>query len=321
MRHFVRLILMIFVAAIVGGVGGCASSGYQQGMQKYQPDDAAAALRELKPLAEQGNAEAQFRLGSLFYQGWGVPQDYQEATRWLHKAADQKNVYAQVTLGTIYADGVQGVVAQDYSHALMWFILAAAQGDAEAMKLRDALATRMTPTQIAEGQKMAREFKPFDAYAKLLLDLKARSEQGEATAQFQVALQYYHGQGTPRNYSESLAWFKKAALQGHVIAQYNAGYMYEKGEGTPQDYREAGKFYRMAAERGHQMAQYMLGSLCEKGRGVVQDEVQALMWYNLAAVHGEPKAQMARDRIHAWMTPEQIIEAQRLAREFKVIGK
>ena len=69
------------------------------------------------------------------------------------------------------------------------------------------------------------------------------------------------------------------------------------------------------------MAQYTLGSLYEKGQGVMPDEVQALMWYNLASIQGEGKAKTARDRVSVWMTPPQIAEAQRLAREFKIVGK
>jgi TPR repeat protein len=84
---------------------------------------------------------------------------------------------------------------------------------------------------------------------------------------------------------------------------------------------EAAKYYRQAAQRGNRLAQYTLGYLYEKGQGVSQDEIQALMWYNLAAIQGETKAKAARDRVTIWMTPAQIAEAQRLAREFKIVGK
>jgi hypothetical protein len=132
---------------------------------------------------------------------------------------------------------------------------------------------------------------------------------------------YYSGQGVPRDYQAALTWFKKAAEQGHPLAQYNCGYMLEQGQGTPQDYRDAVKYYRRAAERGNQLAQYTLGSMYEKGQGVDPDEVQALMWYNLAAIQGESKAKTARERITVWMTAAQIAEAQRLSREFKIVGK
>ncbi len=321
MKHLARFFLLVFVAAMFWGVAGCASSKYEKGIRQYKPDDVAAAVSELKPLAEQGNAEAQFNLGSLYYQGWGVPQDYKEAVKWLRKAAEQGHLFSQSTLGTVYAEGVQGVVEKDYPQALMWFIFAAAKGDMEAMEFRDTLANRMTPAQITEAQKLAREFRPQDVHTKSLQESKALAEQGDVAAQFKLGLIYYRGQGVRPDYQEALNWFKKAALQGHALSQYNAGYMNEKGEGTPQDYVEAAKYYRQAAEQGNQLAQFNLGYMYEKGQGVLVDEVQALKWYNLAAVQGDTKAKAARDRITIWMTPAQTAEAQRLAREFKIVGK
>jgi len=312
---------MAFMAAVFWGLAGCAPANYQKGMRHYKPSDVAAAVSESKPLADLGNADAQFNLGSLYFQGRGVPQDFGEAVAWMRKAAEQGHVFAQVTLGSIHSEGVPGVIQKDYPQALMWFVFAAAQGDAEAMELRDAMASRMTPTQIAEAQRLAREFKPQDVFTKALRENKALAEKGDAGAQFKAGLMYYLGQGVSRDYLEALDWFKRAALQGNPYAQYNVGYMYEKGEGTPQDYGEAARFYRQAAERGNRLAQYTLGYLYEKGQGVPQDEVQALMWYNLAATQGETKAKAARDRVTVWMTPAQIAEAQRLAREIKSVGK
>ena len=321
MKHSARFIPMVFVVAMFWGIAGCAPAAYEKGLKYYRPDDAAAAARQLKPLAEQGNAEAQFNLGSLYYQGRGVPQDYKEAAKWFRKAADQNHVYAQVNLGSMYAEGIQGVIAKDYSQALMWFVFAAVRGDMEAMEFREDLAAKMTPAQITEAQKMAREFKPEDAHAKLFRELKDLAEKGDAGAQFKIGLMHYNGQGTVLDYSEAIKWFTKAALQGNPYAQHNAGYMYEKGEGTPQDYVEAAKWYRLAAEGGNVPAQYTLGYMYEKGEGVAQDEVQALMWFNLAASQGDVKAKTARDRVTVWMTPEQIVQAQRLARKFKIVEK
>lgn len=321
MKHLARLIFIAFVAIMLGVAGGCAGPKYQKGMKNYNPDDPAAAVRQLKPLAEGGNADAQFNLGSLYYQGWGLPQDYQEAIKWFSKSADQGHSAAQVNLGALYAEGVHGVIAKDYPQALKWHILAAARGDGEAITLRDNLAVKMTPAQIAEGQRLAREFKPEDMHARALKEMVQAAEKGDALAQFKVGLKYYFGQGTALDYREAIGWFKKAGLQGNPLAQSNVGYMYEKGEGVPQDFVEAAKWYRLASLRGNAQAQFSLGSMYEKGYGVVLDEVQALKWFTLAAAQGGATARSARDRITAWMTPAQIAEAQRLARELKLADK
>jgi TPR repeat protein len=321
MKQLARLLIMAFMAVILWGFAGCVPENYTKGMKYYQPDKPDVAARGLRPLAEQGNPEAQFNLGSLYYQGLGVPQDYREAVQWIRKAAEQGYLFAQTTLGSLYAEGVHMVIEKDQSQALMWFIVAAGQGDVEAMELRDALAVKMTPTQIAEAQRQARDFKPQSIHLKSFEEFKALGEKGDAAAQFKVGLIYYFGQGIPRDYRESLNWFQKAARQGYAPAQYNVGYMHEKGDGTPQDYAEAAKYYRQAAEGGYQLAQYSLGNIYEKGLGTIKDEIQALMWYSLAATQGETRAKAARDRITIWMSPGQVAEAQRRAREFKTVGK
>ena len=118
----------------------------------------AAALKQWRPLAEQGNAVGQFNLGEMYAKGLGVPQDDTEAMRWYRLAAEQRHAGAQYALGEIYANG-QGV-PQNYVLAHMWLNLAAVQGDELAVKMRDYYAYLMSPAQIAEAQKLAREWKP-----------------------------------------------------------------------------------------------------------------------------------------------------------------
>jgi hypothetical protein len=108
--------------------------------------------------AEQGRADAQYSLGVRYENGKGVPQDYAEAFRWYRLAAEQGNAPAQFKLGVMYGNG-QGVL-QDYVAAHMWVNLAAAQGNANASKNRGIVASKMTSAQIAEAQRLAREWVP-----------------------------------------------------------------------------------------------------------------------------------------------------------------
>jgi hypothetical protein len=169
------------------------------GLKAYQREDYATALKELWPLAEQGDAGAQFMLGGMYLHGRGVPQDYASAVKWYHRAAVQGQAEAQYILGTMYADG-EGV-PQDYASAVKWYHRAAVQGQAEAQYIlgtmyadgegvpqdfvlahmwfnlsaahhlpgewrdnaasnRDLIAKHMTPDQLAEAQRLAREWKP-----------------------------------------------------------------------------------------------------------------------------------------------------------------
>jgi TPR repeat protein len=118
-------------------------------------------------------------------------------------------------------------------------------------------------------------------------------------------------------------WFRKAAEQGNASAQTNLGMMYEDGRGIPQDYTEAARWYRKAADQGWPTGQGFLGALYTFGTGVPKDDVLAHMWLSLA-ISGLPptsevRTSMRRHRkiIALMMTPAQIAEAQKLAREWK----
>jgi len=112
--------------------------------------------------AEQGDVDSQFHVGVMYDNGQGVPQDYQEAIRWYLAAAEQGDAGAQNSLGVRYQRG-QGV-PQDYIQAHMWYNLAASNLTGEdremPVKNRDLIAEKMTAEQIAEAQRLAREWKP-----------------------------------------------------------------------------------------------------------------------------------------------------------------
>ena len=135
-----------------------AAQDFNAGVEAYQRGDYAAALGEFRALAEQGHATAQTNLGIMYHDGLGVAQDYAEALSWYNKAAALGNVFAYYNLGLMYSKG--DGVAQDVVLAHMWWTLAAGQGDEAATKDRDIVAGKMTPAQIAEAQKLAREWQP-----------------------------------------------------------------------------------------------------------------------------------------------------------------
>ena len=68
-----------------------AAPDYEAGIKAYENKDYPAALEQFRPLAENGNAKAQEKLGFMYYKGWGVERDYKEAEKWVRKAAEQGN--------------------------------------------------------------------------------------------------------------------------------------------------------------------------------------------------------------------------------------
>jgi S1-C subfamily serine protease len=119
----------------------------------------AEAARWYRLAAEQGHAEAQYNLGIFYTNGQGLPQSYAEAARWYRLAADQGLASAQYNLGIIYANG-RGMPQNDIE-AYKWFSLAAAQSHSRAANNRDIVRAKMTPAQIAEGQRLAAAWQSF----------------------------------------------------------------------------------------------------------------------------------------------------------------
>ena len=88
------------------------SADFDKGLDAYDRGDYATALREFKPLAEQGDAYAQYNLGVMYDKGQGVPKDYKTAVKWYTLAAEQGDADAQNNLGLMYDEG-KGVPQND----------------------------------------------------------------------------------------------------------------------------------------------------------------------------------------------------------------
>ena len=170
MRHLTVSVLV--TVAVLLGSAGCENT-----------------LRKLEPLAKQGDATAQYNLGTMYQYGQGVTRNHQTAVKWYTLAAEQGDTYAQSNLGSMYQFG-QGV-AQNDKTAIKWYTLAAEQGNAIAQgklgvmyalgdgvirdnvyahmwgnlgasngnkngaKLRDSVAKRMTPADVSKAQRLA----------------------------------------------------------------------------------------------------------------------------------------------------------------------
>jgi len=145
------------VIAVLLSTGSAFAGALEDCARAYDRRDYAAAVQLCRPLAEKGDARAQLSLGGMYYNGQGVRQDYAEAAEWTRKAAEQGYAPAQADLGVLYWNG-QGV-PQDVVLAYMWLSLAA-EREPDAVEERDLAASQMNPDEIAEAQRLAREWKP-----------------------------------------------------------------------------------------------------------------------------------------------------------------
>ena len=102
----------------------------EDGQAAYNRGDYATALKLFRPLAEQGNADAQNNLGWAYEQGSGVKRDFKEAMKWYRLAAEQGSARAEYSLGVLYYNG--SGVRKNLEDAMKWYRMAAAQGDPKA---------------------------------------------------------------------------------------------------------------------------------------------------------------------------------------------
>src|SRR5438552_270758 len=144
-----RLIFTLLLASSVAVVQLAA----QQTKADQKP------IEEVKAKAEAGDAESQVELGLRYDKGAGVVKDHAEAAKWYRKAAEQNDAAAQYNLGISYERG--DGVAEDWVEAYKWLLLAARQGVEAPKEHMTVLESKLlTPEQVAQGQKRAREFKP-----------------------------------------------------------------------------------------------------------------------------------------------------------------
>jgi len=159
-------------------------------------------------------------------------------------------------------------------------------------------------------------------FGQALIWYRKAAAQKEAQGQNNLGRMYEQGRGVSQDYVQAVAWFRKAAEQGVAMAQSNLGHMYAQGHGVSQDYVQASAWFRKAADQGDSDGQFQLGYMYLNGMGIVQDYVFAHMWSNLAASQLPPGREREaavhnRNFAASKMTPVQINEAQRMAREWK----
>jgi TPR repeat protein len=159
MLHYTQLLRAAVTAALMLAVMRAALAGpLEDADAAYGKNDYATAFRLFRLLADQGDATTQTRLGQMYEAGQSVPEDYAEAVAWYRRAANQGFKIAQWLLGTMYQTGYG--VPQDYVQALMWYNLSATQGWKAAEFSRASLERAVTRAQVAEAQKLARDWKP-----------------------------------------------------------------------------------------------------------------------------------------------------------------
>lgn len=277
----------------------------------YELDTPALAAK-----AEEGNAEAQYWLGSRYYSGRdGVAQDYTQAVSWLKKSVEKGNASAQGLLGFMYVAGsgisadpetglelVQAAAAQtnrtamydlgtfyelgrgglqpDRFEAMDWYIKAAAQGHSAAKKslkgLREDADAFRMGTLSNEWWEISLE------------ELTERAETGDADWQRRLGVRYKGYGGTPIDFEKARYWLEQSAAQTNLSAHYSLALLQNAvTNGSPE---KAFSHCLAAAEGGYKKAQNLLGRYYRDGIGTSPDRKKALCWYEKAEKAGQSSA-------------------------------
>jgi TPR repeat protein len=201
--------------------------------------------------AEQGDAEAEAKLGTAYVRGLGVPQDYNEALKWYRRSAEQGSAHGEAGLGVAYYYGYG--VKPDYAESMRSYRKAAEQGDAAG--------------EAGLGYLYQHGIGVTQDYAEALRWYRKAANQGQKLAERELGELYYNGEGVPQDYDQAFSWSYKGAAQGDAAAEYAVGYMYRYGQGVPSDRAAANRWFAKAAAAGDVEAQRVLSpgfSTCNK---------------------------------------------------------
>jgi hypothetical protein len=126
-RNHLPLIALVLLMVATSAV----HADFDQATAAFDRGDYATALRELKPLAEKGDARSQYAMGVMAENGFGMPKNFAGAATWYRKAAEQGNADAQYNLGAMYEHGIGMPV--NHVEAARWYRPAAEAGDIDAL--------------------------------------------------------------------------------------------------------------------------------------------------------------------------------------------
>lgn len=154
--RLIGLTAAVVAFGVTVGAPAAEAGKWEDGVKAFARKEYAAAAKLFRPLAEKGNAVAQYRIAMMHKMGLGVSKDRKQAQKWSRLAAKQGNADAQVLLGSLYYTG-EGKESDDIAKAYMWYDIAATQGNDEARKELAAVSSQLSSQQVAEARAKAQK--------------------------------------------------------------------------------------------------------------------------------------------------------------------
>lgn len=329
-------LLPAMISTVVGPALRGGGGGAVEQVRALHLGDPAVAAISLRQQADRGDSEAAYWLAQLHLAGAIVEQNDSEAVRLIRSAIDLGHVEASMLLGRWLLRGNR--IGADHAEGVR---LLTAALDAGAMptsavlnSLGWAYATgNGTPLDLSRARDLwSRAFEIGGKFAAQNLAWHAnRSEQlgeavrywriaateaGDPDAQFQLYWAYRYGRGVAEDQEQAIYWLQRAARLGNAQAQVSLGYEYDVGRLVAKNDREALRWALRAAYRGDATGMSNAAIVFERWK-YYED---AYLFYSLAASKQLTGAAANRDRVSAQLDRAQILQMQRLARDYGEVG-
>jgi TPR repeat protein len=286
---------ILVLAALLATGAAPAQAGYDEGLAAYQRRDWTAAIREFRPLAAEGNAQAQARLGHMLFEGLGGQRDDVEGMRLLNAAAASGDPLAQHWLGSAYFLG--RAVPKDMAQALIWFGRAADKGQPESLHAMGEI--HFNGLGVNKDEARGVEY------------YRRAAEKNWPASQERLASLSWDGRAMPTDKAKALDYARPAANAGRPVAQFILGLAYLFGQGgVEKDPAQAVQWFRKAADQGHPQSQHNLGVMYVGGNGVPKSNSEGYFWLALGAARApanlKQNYEKERDSVGSRLPPAEL---------------
>ena len=308
MKSYIVTILIFIIPVMVLGQDNNLEQKYKTGVELFDKKEYKKAYPLLMDAANGGHSDAQFLIGKMFQNGFGVKKESQKAFEWYTKSAEKGVAKAQNNLAIMYLNG-EGCI-RDSLKAISLFQMAAEQGftySQVTLGAHNELCGNYKDAMLWYQKAAEKEFVPaFEKIASLydrglgveenkteaLIWYQKAADSGDGKAMARLGQMYEYGDGVKKDGTLALKWYQKSATTNNANGMLFLGVSYLKGEIVKMDYKEAAKWIEKAADENLAIAQSLLGAMYEQGNGVKTNIPKAVKLYKKSSDQGFADGQM-----------------------------
>lgn len=253
---------------------------YYMGLNTEQ--DYEKAISWFTKSEKQGNIDAAYSLGLCYYNGQGVEQHYDIAIEYFKKAAENGHAMAQFKYACCLHNGF-GAKGKDIDEAIIWYEKAASQGVLGAKNNVAVIYLFNDPTGYLDGKSDVNRVGFPQYYEKAIKYLFECEEANHPEAYTNLSNFYAFGVGVEKDVEKAVEYSQKAVENGCYMGYISLGNCYSDGIGVKKDDKKAFEYYKLAAQKGITEGYHNLAVCYDYGRGTKQNKTESVKYYQKAA--------------------------------------